>query len=101
MTESDGGAMQERMGRELDCKLVLDVLAGAITPETHASVFDEDVLLFSVRRLERDDPTWLLTQFANREFPFEGRAVVFADTLGVRERALVILREEQPDFLRY
>jgi hypothetical protein len=100
VTDSDGGPAQEVMALEPDRTLVLDVLAGAITPETHASVFDEDVLLFSVRRLERDEPTWLLAQLANQEFPFDGRAAVFADTLRVRERALLLLRKEQPEFRR-
>jgi hypothetical protein len=79
---------------------VLDVLAGAITPETHRWAFDEDTVLFSVRRVEYDDPAWLLAQLADRRHPFDGRAAVLAATRDVWEEGLAVLREEQPDYLR-
>ena len=100
MTDSNDQSVPEQVPLEQDRALVLDVLAGAITPESHPWVFDEDVLLFSVRRLERDDAGWLLARFADRVFPFDGRAAVFAQTRDVRDRALLMLREELPEFLR-
>jgi hypothetical protein len=89
---------EDRLGQ--DRAFVLEVLAGAITPETHPWAFDEDAVLFSVRRVEYDDPAWLLAQLADRGYPFEGRAAVFAATREVRGQALTILRQDRADFLR-
>ncbi len=82
--------------------LVRDVLAGGITPDTHPSVFDDDVLLFSVATVQRADPAWLLTQLADTRYPFAGRANVFYALRDQhqRERGLEILRREDPQFLR-
>jgi hypothetical protein len=80
--------------------LVRDVLAGGVTPETHPWVFDEDLLLFSVRGLEACDPVWLLAQLADTRHPFEGRATVLYDMRDHYERGLEILRKEDPEFLR-
>jgi hypothetical protein len=85
---------------ERDRAFVLKVLAGAITPETHRWAFDEDVVQFTVLRVEDDDPAWLLAQLADRGHPFEGRAAVFAAIQEIRAEALEILRQERPDFLR-
>jgi hypothetical protein len=85
---------------EQDRTFVLEVLSGAITPDTHPWAFDEDAVLFSVLRVEYDDPAWLLAQMADRGHPFEGRAAVFAATRKVRAEALAILRQECADFLR-
>ncbi len=88
------------MTAERDRSFLLDVLAEAVTDESHPWAFDEDVVLFCVRRVERDDPRWLLDQLADRRHPFDGRAAVFAATRAVRAEALAILRRERPDFLR-
>ncbi len=88
----------ERLGQ--DRAFVLEVLAGGVTPETHPWAFDEDTVLFSVRRVEQEDPAWLLAQLAERGHPFDGRAAVFAATRKVRAEALAILRQERADFLR-
>jgi len=45
---------------EQDRAFVLGVLAGAVAAETHPWAFDEDVVLFSIWRVEHDDPAWLL-----------------------------------------
>ncbi len=84
---------------EQDRAFVLGVLAGAVAAETHPWAFDEDVVLFSVWRVEHDDPAWLLAQLADRGHPFDGRAAVFAATQEVRTQALAILRQEHPNFL--
>ena len=83
-------------GVELDRGLVRDVLSGTITPESDPWVFREDALLFAVRRLEEDDPEWLLAQLADRGIPFERRRAVFAGTLRVRAEAERLLRLERP-----
>ena len=80
-------------------ELVRDVLSGVITPESDPWVFEEDALLFAVRRLEQDDPEWLLAQLADGSIPFERRRVVFAGTLRVRAEAERLLRLERPQGL--
>jgi hypothetical protein len=47
------------------------VLSGEVTYEAHPAVFDDDALLFSIWRLEREDPEWLLAQFDNVRWPLE------------------------------
>ena len=83
-------------GSEPDRGLVREVLSGTITPESDPWVFEEDALLFAVRRLEEDDPGWLLAQLADRGIPFERRRAVFAGTLQVRAEAERLLRLERP-----
>jgi hypothetical protein len=83
-------------GVEPDRGLVRDVLSGTITPESDPWVFAEDALLFAVRRLEEDDPEWLLAQLADRSIAFERRRAVFAGTLHVRAAAERSLRLERP-----
>ena len=56
-----------------DRGLVREVLSATITPESDPWVFEEDALLYAVRRLEEDDPGWLLAQLADRSIPFERR----------------------------
>lgn len=79
-------------GADPDRGLVREVLSGTITPESEPWVFEEDTLLFAVRRLEEDDPEWLLAQLADPSVPFERRRAVFAGTLRVRAEAERLLR---------
>jgi hypothetical protein len=53
--------------------LVTKLLAGQITPQSHPMLFEEDIVLFSVRTVEQGDPTWLLSQLANTAHPLSGR----------------------------
>jgi hypothetical protein len=62
-------------GREL----VLRVLRGEITEETHRALFDEDVVWFQVRILERHDLPWLLAQLQNTAFDRTCRELVLAN----------------------
>jgi hypothetical protein len=82
-----------------DQRLIGDVLSGDVTERTHPWVFDEDVLLFAVRRIEAADPGWLLVQLGHREVTFERRVAVFAQTRLMRGHALALLQAERPDFL--
>lgn len=92
----------DRMQLEPARALVREVLAGDLAPETHASVFDDDVLLLSVATVQRAEPAWLLAQLADTRYPFAGRANVFyaLSDQDQRERGLEILRREDPQFLR-
>jgi hypothetical protein len=83
-------------GVELDRGLVREVLSGTVTPESDPWVFREDALFFAVRRLEEDDPEWLLARLTDRSIPFERRRAVFAGTLRVRPKAERLLRLERP-----
>jgi hypothetical protein len=65
-----------------DQKLVTDVLSGAITPQTHARLFDDDRVYFAVRTLEETDLVWLKTQ------------VVAASSAAGRSAVLSILSPE-------
>jgi hypothetical protein len=76
--------------------LIRDVLEGGITPETHPWVFEEDMLLFSVRRLEVADPEWLLAQLAETRHPLAVRATILYDMRDHYEQGLEILRREDP-----
>jgi hypothetical protein len=82
-----------------DQQLIEDVLAGNVTPLTHPWVFDDDALLFAVRRIEAADPGWLLGQLGDRAVLFERRVAVFAETRLVRDQAMTLLRAERSDFL--
>jgi protein-tyrosine phosphatase len=84
-------------GAERDLDLVREVLSGRATPDSEPWVFEEDELLFAVRRLERDDAEWLVAQLSDRTVPFELRRIVFADTSRVRAEAERVLLLERPD----
>jgi hypothetical protein len=45
----------------------------AALPEPRETEFDEDTLLYSVQRLKRDDPAWLLAILEDERYPPEAR----------------------------
>lgn len=77
--------------------LVTDVLAGRITPESDAMLFDEDVVLFSVRIVEKDDPAWLLAQLADANHSLCGRIEVLNNLRDLHDAAYAILKRVAPD----
>jgi hypothetical protein len=79
-----------------DRALVRDVLAGVVGEDTHRSVFEDDVLLFCVRRLERDDPAWLLAALAEPGLDPERRTAVLACLGDLRAEAVAMLRNDPP-----
>jgi hypothetical protein len=79
--------------------LVTDVLAGRITPESNRMLFDEDVVLFSVRIVEKDDPAWLLAQLANANYPLFGRIEVLNNVRDLYDAAYAILKRIAPDLV--
>lgn len=78
--------------------LVTDVLAGRITPESKPMLFEEDVVLFSVRTVEIEDPAWLLAQLADASYPLSGRIEVLNNLRDLRDAAYAILKRVAPDF---
>jgi hypothetical protein len=53
--------------------LIEQVLSGEVAYESHPEVFDDDVFLFCVRRVEREAPNWLLNQIVDPRWPLEHR----------------------------
>jgi hypothetical protein len=79
-----------------DRALLRDVLAGVVGEDTRRSVFEDDVLLFCVRRLERDDPSWLLAVLADPTLDPEPRIAVLACLRDLRAEAVAMLRNNAP-----
>ena len=94
------GNAEGRTPLEVARSLLVSVLEGSVTPASHPWLIDEDELMFCVAAVCDADPEWLLEQLGNRRHAFEARATVFYAMLQDRERALDILRRENPDFLR-
>lgn len=78
---------------ELDRTLVLDVMCGAVTEDSHPALFDEDVVLFAVRRMEASDPDWLLARIADESLPRAGRQQVAGDTDVLSQACFQILED--------
>jgi hypothetical protein len=89
---------QERIERARD--ILEKTLRGEITEETHPEIFDEDVFHFSVRIIERHDPTWLLEQIEDRRWPAAVRTLIVAWLGDLYSEAFEILRRELPDLER-
>jgi hypothetical protein len=81
----------ERLRLQHARELVLDVLSGAISEESHPDLFDDDVVLFSVRLVEKRDPAWLRAQLANGAYPRAARIQVLGDTAELNRQAPEIL----------
>jgi len=48
--------------------LVVEVLEGKVTPESHPAVFDDDVLYMRVRFLETEAKDWLFAELKNDRY---------------------------------
>lgn len=75
--------------------LVTNLLTGQITPETAAILFEEDIVLFTVRTVEKEDPTWLLTQLADERYPFAGRMEVLNNLRDLHAIGYAILHPDR------
>jgi hypothetical protein len=76
---------------------VANVLAGQITPETEPMLFEEDIVLFNVRTLEKGDPTWVLTQLADPSHPLSGRVEVLNNLRDLFDAGYAILNPGASD----
>jgi hypothetical protein len=77
--------------------LVADVFAGRITPGSKPMLFEEDVVLFSVRIVEEYEPTWLLAELANPNHPISGRIEVLRNLRDLHDAGCAILKRVAPD----
>lgn len=75
-------------------------LSGEIDPESRPAIFEDDVLMFAVARLEEADPDWILGQLSNRAWPAELRAQVLRLMVRRYPDGHAILSREVPDLLR-
>jgi hypothetical protein len=57
-------------------KMILDVLRGVMTPENGPWVFDDDLLLLSVRYVEERDLAWLKSKVSNPAYDKKNRIEV-------------------------
>jgi|GEM_PF-1891870 len=69
--------------------LVLDVLKGVVTEDSHPHVFDDDLLYFGVRNLEANDMAWLKTQLTDDGFDKDARMQVAAMLAGDERKSLL------------
>lgn len=69
-------------------ELILSVLSGKVTPQTHAHLFDDDVVLFAVRQLEKEEPGWLVEQVKRPKSKAGGASIMSCLTPALLERVL-------------
>ena len=81
-------------------QLLLKAFRASITREKDPWYFDEDILFFAVGVVERDDPAWLLEQFANPNHPMAARIYLLSETRETFRSALEILKREDPSLER-
>jgi hypothetical protein len=72
-------------------EVVQQVLSGGVTQESHPHLFDDDVVLFSVRLVETRDPAWLRDQLANSAYARAARIEVLNETAELNAHAQEIL----------
>jgi hypothetical protein len=84
--------------------LVLRVLRGELTPDSHRMEFEEDLVNNAVCVMEASEPEWLLRELRDRRYPIAGRSNV-ASGLDVHQREIWHeLRAEDPslpELIRY
>lgn len=56
-------------------ELVLDTITGVLKPEQNAHLFEDDVLMFAVERIENNDPGWLINLLADEKVSATARAL--------------------------
>jgi hypothetical protein len=80
--------------------LVEQLLAGEVTEENAPHLFEDDVLYLRVATLEKSDADWLLDRVRDRDVPLERRLSLVRQMSALHERAMAIVREEDPS-IRY
>lgn len=77
--------------------LVQQLLRAEVTQDSDPMLFDEDVVLFAVRYVEKHDPVWLLDRLKDSTLPIEGRVEVVRNLSGLTRQGLKCLRDEDPE----
>jgi hypothetical protein len=88
-------------GLESPRRLVTSFLRGEIDPEHQPAIFEDDVLMIAVHRLERADPDWILGELSNRVWPVDLRAQILGLMIRRYSDGHAILSREAPESLRY
>lgn len=81
-------------------ELVTAFLRGEIDAERQPEIFEDDVLMFAVARLDAADPDWILGQLSNQAWPADLRAQVLRLTRRHYPEGHAILSREAPELLR-
>jgi len=81
-------------------ELVTAFLRGEVDPERNPSIFEDDVLMFAVARLDAADPDWILGQLSNQAWPVDLRAQILRLTRRHYPQGHAILAREAPEALR-
>jgi hypothetical protein len=76
--------------------LVLRVLSTEMTPEIHRAEFEDDIVTFAAKFLEKHDRAWLLAEVRDRRHPFEGRRNLISYMVLLQAELWRELREEDP-----
>jgi hypothetical protein len=80
-----------------EARVVADrVFAGLVPEDDDSPEFREDIGLFCVRIVEREDPDWLRARIADRTLPIEGRLQVVRLLGPMAAEGLATLRAERP-----
>jgi hypothetical protein len=81
-------------------EVITGFLRGEIDPESRPAIFEDDVLMFAVLRLERADPDWILGQLSNRAWPADLRVQILRLMRTRYAEGHAILSCEAPELLR-
>jgi hypothetical protein len=91
-------AMQPKV--ESSREVVSAFLSGEIDPERKPAIFEDDILLLAVARLEEADPDWVLGQLSNQAWPIELRVEILRLMLRQYPAGHAVLNREAPGLLR-
>lgn len=81
-------------------EVITEFLRGEVDPENEPEIFEDDILLLAVARLEEADPDWVLGQLSNRAWPVDLRAQILQLMVRRRPEGQAILARAAPESLR-
>ncbi|MDR7169056.1 hypothetical protein J2W56_002797 [Nocardia kruczakiae] len=73
--------------------IVLRLLRGDLDAERDRMMFEEDIVLFALLRLDDKEPEWLLREIANTSWPREVRESLAAAMVKHRAEAAAALKD--------
>ena len=78
-------------------ELITEFLRGEVDPEREPEIFEDDILLLAVERLDEADPDWILGQLSNRAWPVHLRAQILSLMVRHYPEGHAILGREAPE----
>ncbi|WP_063063997.1 hypothetical protein [Nocardia violaceofusca] len=75
-------------------EIVLQLLRGEIDADRNRAMFEEDVVLFALLRLDDKEPEWLLREIANTTWPRKLRETLAAAMVKHRAEATTALGDD-------